>query len=89
MVSAVRVVGPRTSRARSRRRVSSACPRAYLEHHQPDELLAELGLDPEGLAAAFTRLLADEPEFPPVAARVAATELLCSRRSPSRRYIDR
>ncbi len=40
-------------------------PRAYLEQHRPDKLLAELGLDPEGLAAAFTRLLADEPEFAP------------------------
>ena len=41
-------------------------PRAYLEQHRPDKLLAELGLDPEGLAAAFTRLLADQPEFAPV-----------------------
>ncbi len=41
-------------------------PRAYLEHHRPDELLAELGLDPPGLAGAFTRMLADEPEFPRV-----------------------
>jgi 1-deoxy-D-xylulose-5-phosphate synthase len=41
-------------------------PRAYLEQHRPDLLLAELGLDPEGLAAAFTRLLADQPEFAPV-----------------------
>jgi 1-deoxy-D-xylulose-5-phosphate synthase len=41
-------------------------PRAYLEQHRPDKLLAELGLDPEGLAAAFSRLLADEPEFAPV-----------------------
>jgi 1-deoxy-D-xylulose-5-phosphate synthase len=40
-------------------------PRAYLEQHRPDKLLAELGLDPEGLAAAFTRLLADQPEFAP------------------------
>ncbi len=40
-------------------------PRAYLEQHRPDQLLAELGLDPEGLAAAFTRLLADQPEFAP------------------------
>jgi 1-deoxy-D-xylulose-5-phosphate synthase len=40
-------------------------PRAYLEQHRPDKLLAELGLDPEGLAAAFSRLLADEPEFAP------------------------
>jgi 1-deoxy-D-xylulose-5-phosphate synthase len=41
-------------------------PRAYLEHHQPDALLAELGLDPEGLAGAFARLLADKAEFPRV-----------------------
>ncbi len=39
-------------------------PRAYLEHHRPDQLLEELGLDPEGLANAFTRMLADQPEFP-------------------------
>ena len=39
-------------------------PRAYLEHHRPDELLAELGLDPAGLASAFGRMLADQPEFP-------------------------
>ena len=39
-------------------------PRAFLEHHRPDALLAELNLDPEGLAGAFTRLLADQPEFP-------------------------
>ena len=41
-------------------------PRAFLEHHRPDALLAELGLDPEGLAGSFTRLLADAPEFPHV-----------------------
>ena len=41
-------------------------PRAYLEHHRPDALLAELGLDPEGLAGAFNRLLADAAEFPHV-----------------------
>ena len=39
-------------------------PRAYLEHHRPDALLGELGLDPEGLAGAMRRLLADQPEFP-------------------------
>ena len=38
-------------------------PRAFLEQHRPDALLAELGLDPKGLAAAFSRLLADEPEL--------------------------
>jgi 1-deoxy-D-xylulose-5-phosphate synthase len=41
-------------------------PRAYLEQHRPDKLLAELGLDADGLAAAFTRLLADQPEFAPL-----------------------
>ena len=41
-------------------------PRAYLEQHKPDELLAELGLDPEGLAGSFARLLANEPERPQV-----------------------
>ncbi|MBW4078530.1 MAG: 1-deoxy-D-xylulose-5-phosphate synthase [Acidobacteria bacterium] len=39
-------------------------PRAYLEHHRPDALLGEIGLDPEGLAGAFSRLLNNEPEFP-------------------------
>jgi 1-deoxy-D-xylulose-5-phosphate synthase len=38
-------------------------PRAYLEQHRPDALLAEIGLDPEGLAGAFSRLLDDKPEF--------------------------
>ncbi len=41
-------------------------PRAFLEQHRPDRLLAELGLDAEGLAAAFKRLLADQPEFAPL-----------------------
>jgi 1-deoxy-D-xylulose-5-phosphate synthase len=41
-------------------------PRAYLEHHHPDALLAEIGLDPEGLAGAFERILNDQPEFPRV-----------------------
>ncbi len=39
-------------------------PRAFLEHHRPDALLGEIGLDPEGLAGAFVRLLNNEPEFP-------------------------
>ncbi|MEO9181295.1 MAG: 1-deoxy-D-xylulose-5-phosphate synthase [Acidimicrobiales bacterium] len=38
-------------------------PRAYLEQHRPELLLAELGLDAPGLAGAFARLLADQPEF--------------------------
>jgi 1-deoxy-D-xylulose-5-phosphate synthase len=41
-------------------------PRAFLEHQDPDELLAELGLNPEGIASALARLLADKPEFPRV-----------------------
>lgn len=40
-------------------------PRAYLEHHRPDELLSELGLDSEGIAASIVRLLDDQPEFAP------------------------
>ena len=47
-------------------------PRAYLEHHRPDALLEELGLDPKGLALAIERLLSDQPEFhqlPPRAPR--------------------
>ncbi len=39
-------------------------PRAYLEHHRPDKLLEELGLDAGGLAAAFSRMLNDQPECP-------------------------
>jgi 1-deoxy-D-xylulose-5-phosphate synthase len=39
-------------------------PRAFLAHDKPNALLAELGLDAEGLAAAMLRLLADQPEFP-------------------------
>ncbi len=39
-------------------------PRAFLEHHRPDALLGEIGLDSEGLAGAFTRLMNNEPEFP-------------------------
>ncbi len=41
-------------------------PRAFLAHDKPNALLAELGLDAEGLAAAMTRLMADMPEFPRV-----------------------
>ena len=39
-------------------------PRAFLEHDHPDSLLADLGLDAEGLSGAFLRLLDDEAEFP-------------------------
>ena len=39
-------------------------PRAYLEHHTADALLAEIGLDPAGIAGAIERLLHDQPEFP-------------------------
>ncbi|HET8991329.1 MAG TPA: 1-deoxy-D-xylulose-5-phosphate synthase [Acidimicrobiales bacterium] len=42
-------------------------PRVFLTHDRPDHLLGEIGLDPDGLAGAFTRLLRDEPEFAPAA----------------------
>ena len=36
-------------------------PRAFLQHHTPDALLAEIGLDVAGIAGAMTRFLDDEP----------------------------
>ncbi|MHB2028503.1 MAG: 1-deoxy-D-xylulose-5-phosphate synthase [Acidimicrobiales bacterium] len=65
MVSAIRSRAQELGRTFPTTRILGV-PRAYLEHHRPDELLAELGLDPEGLAGAFARLLADQPEFPRV-----------------------
>jgi 1-deoxy-D-xylulose-5-phosphate synthase len=63
MVSAVRSRAQDLERPFPTTRILGV-PRAYLEHHRPEALLAELGLDPEGLAGAFRRLLADQPEFP-------------------------
>jgi 1-deoxy-D-xylulose-5-phosphate synthase len=65
MVSALRSRAQDLARAFPTTRILGT-PRAYLEQHRPDQLLAELGLDPQGLAAAFSRLLADQPEFAPV-----------------------
>jgi 1-deoxy-D-xylulose-5-phosphate synthase len=65
MVSAIRSRAQELSRRFPSTRILGV-PRAYLEQHRPDSLLAEIGLDPEGLAGAFARLLADEPEFPRV-----------------------
>jgi 1-deoxy-D-xylulose-5-phosphate synthase len=65
MVSVVRSRAQELERPHPMTRILGV-PRAYLEHNKPDDLLAELGLDPEGLARAFSRLLANEPEFPPV-----------------------
>jgi 1-deoxy-D-xylulose-5-phosphate synthase len=65
MVSAVRSRAQDLSRPFPTTRILGT-PRAYLEQHRPDMLLAELGLDAEGLAAAFARLLADQPEFAPL-----------------------
>jgi 1-deoxy-D-xylulose-5-phosphate synthase len=65
MVSAVRSRAQDLSRPFPTTRILGT-PRAYLEQHRPDKLLAELGLDAEGLAAAFARLLADQPEFAPL-----------------------
>jgi 1-deoxy-D-xylulose-5-phosphate synthase len=64
MVSAIRLRAQEKGMAHPTTRILGV-PRAYLEHHKPDLLLAELGLDPEGLAGAFSRLLHGEPEFPP------------------------
>jgi 1-deoxy-D-xylulose-5-phosphate synthase len=65
MVSALRSRAQELARPFPTTRILGT-PRAYLEQHRPDQLLAELGLDPEGLAASFSRLLADQPEFAPV-----------------------
>ena len=63
MVSAVRSRAQERGVAFPTTRIMGV-PRAYLEQHKPDLLLAELGLDAAGLAGAMSRLLADEPEFP-------------------------
>ncbi len=71
MVSAVRNRAQEEGRPFPMTRILGV-PRAFLEQHRPDLLLAELGLDAEGLAGAFARLLADQAEFPrtpPVAPR--------------------
>ena len=65
MVSAVRNRAQELNRAFPTTRILGV-PRAYLEHHQPDALLAEIGLDPAGIAGAIERLLRDEPEFAPI-----------------------
>jgi 1-deoxy-D-xylulose-5-phosphate synthase len=65
MVSAVRNRAQEFDRPFPSTRILGV-PRAFLEHHRPDALLAEIGLDPEGLANAFSRLLNDKPEFPRV-----------------------
>jgi 1-deoxy-D-xylulose-5-phosphate synthase len=36
-------------------------PREYLQHHSPDQLLAEIGLDREGIAESLRRALAHQP----------------------------
>jgi 1-deoxy-D-xylulose-5-phosphate synthase len=65
MVSAVRSRAQDLERPFPSTRILGV-PRAFLEHQDPDELLAELGLSPEGIASALARLLADKPEFPRV-----------------------
>jgi 1-deoxy-D-xylulose-5-phosphate synthase len=64
MVSAIRSRAQELGQPHPTTRILGT-PRVYLEHHKPDALLSELGLDPEGLAGAFTRLLEGKPEFPP------------------------
>jgi 1-deoxy-D-xylulose-5-phosphate synthase len=65
MVSAVRNRAQELGRPFPNTRILGV-PRAYLEHHHPDALLAEIGLDPAGIAGAIERLLHDEAEFPRV-----------------------
>jgi 1-deoxy-D-xylulose-5-phosphate synthase len=65
MVSAIRSRAQELNRPFPMTRILGV-PRAYLEHHKPDELLAEIGLDPTGLAGAFERLLEGKPEYPRV-----------------------
>jgi 1-deoxy-D-xylulose-5-phosphate synthase len=62
MVSSLRSRAQELGRAFPNTRILGV-PRVFLQHHQPDALLAEIGLDAEGLAAAFARSLRDEPEF--------------------------
>jgi len=62
MVSAVRSRAQDLSIAFPTTRILGV-PRAYLEHHKPDALLGEVGLDVAGVAGAIERLLRDEPEF--------------------------
>jgi 1-deoxy-D-xylulose-5-phosphate synthase len=64
MVSAIRSLAQDLSQPVPSTRILGV-PRAYLEQHRPDELLAELGLDAEGIANAIRRLLRDQPEFAP------------------------
>ncbi len=63
MVSALRSLAQDEGRALPTTRILGV-PRAYIEHHRPDALLAELGLDADGLAGAFARFLRDQPEYP-------------------------
>ncbi len=63
MVSAVRGRAQELGRTFPTTRILGV-PRAYLEHHTADALLAEIGLDPAGIAGAIERLLHDQPEFP-------------------------
>jgi deoxyxylulose-5-phosphate synthase len=41
-------------------------PRAYLEQHRPDKLLAELGLDPRRTGGRVLATPRRQPEFAPV-----------------------
>jgi 1-deoxy-D-xylulose-5-phosphate synthase len=75
MVSAARERAQDLSAALPTTRILGT-PRAYLEHHRPDALLEELGLDPKGLAMAIERLLNDEPEYPRVPPRAPRASYL-------------
>jgi 1-deoxy-D-xylulose-5-phosphate synthase len=75
MVSAVRSRAQELDRPFPTTRMLGV-PRAYLEHHKPDLLLAELGLDAPGIAGAVQRLLRDEHEFAPPVPETARPKFL-------------
>ena len=79
MVSAVRLTGPRTRSGAFPTTRILGVPRVYLEHHKPDELLAELGLDPEGLAGSLHATARRPAGVPAGLSRDAAPQLLLSR----------
>jgi deoxyxylulose-5-phosphate synthase len=63
MVSATRERAQELNASLSTTR-SLGIPRACVEHHRPDALLEQLGLDPKALAVAIERMPGDHPSFP-------------------------
>ena len=82
MVSAVRSRAQELERPFPTTRILGV-PRAYLEHHRPDDLLAELGLDPEGLAGGLRAPAGRRAGVPARRARGPAPQLLLGSASRS------